>query len=137
MASLKIERLQKLILHDVQEILSQGLRDPRLRFGSVTSVKLSEDLRHAKVFVSCLGGEADRRTFMRGLDSARGRVQSIVAKHLKTRVTPRLAFEYDEGVERSIRIGKLIDRARAEDDAARIARGDAPPEAAAAREEEE
>jgi ribosome-binding factor A len=126
MASVKIERLQKMILHDVQEIVAFRLRDPRLKFGSVTQVKLSEDLHHAKIFVSCLGSEADRRTYLRGLDSAKGKIQSIVAKHLKTRVTPRLAFAYDEGLERSIRVSEIIEKALTEDDEARAARGEAP-----------
>ncbi len=127
-----IERIQKLILQDVAEMVFQELRDPRLRFGSVTGVKLSEDLRHAKIYVSCLGTEADRRTFLRGLESARGRIRSVLARHLRTRVTPEIAFEYDPGVERSIRISGLIDQARAEDEARRRERGEAP----AAREEE-
>jgi len=126
MASVKIQRLQKLVLRDVQRIITQELRDPRLRFGSVTQVRLAEDLRHAKIYVSCLGSEADRRTFLRGLESARGKIQSIVASHLKTRVTPKLAFEYDEGIERSIKMSQLIDRALTEDDEARVARGEAP-----------
>jgi len=122
--AIRIERLQKVILQDAAEIISHKLRDPRLKFGSVTRVKLAEDLRHATIFVSCLGDEADRRTYMRALESARGRIQSMVAKHLKTRVTPSLAFSYDESVERSIRMSQLIDKARAEDEAARAARGD-------------
>ena len=121
---IKIERLQKKILEDVAEITFQQLRDPRLRFGSVTQVKLSDDLRHAKVFVSCLGSEADRRTFMRALDSARGKIQAMVAGRLKTRVTPQLSFEFDEGLARAIRVSKIIDDAIAEDDKNRAARGE-------------
>ena len=136
MPSVKIERLQKLILHDVQEIVAHGLRDPRIKLGTVTKVKLADDMRHAKVFVSCLGTDADKRTFLRGLESARGRIQSTVARHLQTRVTPKLAFEYDEGIERSIRMSSLIDQAIAEDDAARAARGE-PPHSRAAEAEEE
>lgn len=126
MNPIKIEKLQKKILEDVAEITFQKLRDPRLRFGSVTKVSLSEDLRHAKVFVSCLGSEADRRSFLRALESARGRIQSIVAKRLRTRVTPQLSFHYDEGIERSIRIAELIRKARDEDEARRVERGEAP-----------
>ena len=125
-SNVKVERLQKLILHDVQEIVAFQLRDPRLKFGSVTQVKLAEDLRHAKIYVSCLGTEADKRTYMRGLESAKGKIQSIVAKHLTTRVTPRLAFVYDDGVERSIRVSEIINKALAEDDVSRVARGEVP-----------
>ena len=121
---IKIERLQKRILEDVAQITFQELRDPRLKFGSVTQVKLSEDLRHARVSVSCLGDEADRRTFMRALDSARGKIQAMVAGRLKTRITPHLAFHFDEGVERSVRMSELIEKARAEDRAAQAARGE-------------
>ena len=126
MPSIKLQRLQKLVLQDVSTIMTTGLRDPRLRFGSVTGVKLSDDLRHAKITVSCLGTDADKRTFMRGLESAKGKIQAIVAKHLATRVTPKLAFEYDEGVERSIRISAIIEKALDEDDESRKARGEAP-----------
>ena len=121
---IKIERLQRKILEDVAEITFQQLRDPRLRFGSVTQVKLADDLRHAKIYVSCLGTEADRRTFMRALDSARGKIQAMVAGRLKTRITPQLSFEFDEGIARSIRVSQLIDEAVAEDDKNRAARGE-------------
>ena len=64
-------------------------------------------------------------------------VQSIVAKHLKTRVTPHLAFEYDAGQERSVHMSALIDKALAEDDEARIARGEPPHRPAGKKDEEE
>ena len=121
---IKIERLQRRILQDVAEITFQQLRDPRLRFGSITHVKLADDLRHAKIYVSCLGTEADQRTFMRALDSARGKIQAMVAGRLKTRITPQLSFAFDEGVERSIRVSRIIDEAIAEDDKNRAARGE-------------
>jgi ribosome-binding factor A len=135
--NIKIQRLTRRILEDVAEITFQQLRDPRLRFGSVTQVKLSDDLRHARVYVSCLGSEADRRTFMRALESARGKIQAMVASRLKTRVTPHLEFHYDEAIERSIRISQIIDEARAEDEKNRAARGEAPAAAAEGGGEEE
>ena len=54
-ATIKIERLQEIVRRDVAKVLATELRDPRLRFGCVTKVKLSGDLRHAVVSVSCLG----------------------------------------------------------------------------------
>ncbi len=120
---IKIERLQKKIQDDLAELIFQRLSDPRLRFGSVTGVKLSGDYRHAKVFVSCLGSEADRRTFLRALDAAKGLLQGEIGRRLQTRVTPLLAFEYDPSVERSVAISQLIDKAVAQDDEIRRARG--------------
>ena len=126
MAKVKIARLQELIRRDVAQMLATGLLDPRLRFGSVVGVKLTNDLRYATVNVSCMGSEADRRTFMRALESARGRIQRTVAGHLRTRVTPTLRFAYDEGPERSMRVSKLIEQALAEDREAQRARGELP-----------
>jgi ribosome-binding factor A len=133
---ISVARLERRILEDVARITFQELRDPRLRFGSITKVKLSDDLRHAKIYVSCLGDEADRRTFLRALESARGKIQAMVAGHLRTRVTPQLHFTYDEGVERSVRLSKLIDEAVAADRKNQAARGEAV-EAEGGRGEEE
>ncbi len=134
MASVKIERLQKRIAEDVARIVLYEMSDPRLRFCSITKVELSEDLRHAKVFWSCLGGEGDRKTLGRALEHARGFIQREVASRLTTRVTPHLAFHHDPSVEKSIEMSALIDKAVAEDDLARRARGeDAGPEEGAAR----
>jgi len=124
----RLGRLTKIVYRDVAEMIAHGLRDPRLRFGCVTEVKLTRDLKHARVMVSCLGTEGDRRTFLKGLESARGRIQSLIAKHLHTRQTPRLSFRYDEGLERSVRLSRLIDDACAEDLEAQRARGELPDE---------
>jgi ribosome-binding factor A len=122
--NIRIERLQEIVKRDIAGMLATEMRDPRLRFGSVLKVELTGDLRHAKVYVSCLGSEADRRTFMRGLRSARYPLQARVASHLRTRATPRLSFVYDEGLERSIELGKTLQRALSEDREAQIARGE-------------
>ncbi len=126
MASIRIERLQALIKRRVSEIIAFELRDPRLRLGSVIEVKLSPDLKEAQIRVSCLGDEADRRTFMRGLASAKGRIRKRVAASLKTRTMPQLRFTYDETIERSIQLSQLIERALAEDREAQRARGELP-----------
>ncbi len=124
MAKVRIQRLQELIRRDVAEIITTKLRDPRIKFGTVTRVKLTPDLKYAKIFVSCLGEEADQRTFLKGLESARGRMQKYVGRHMRTRQTPQLVFAYDDGIEKSIRMSKMIDDALEEDRVAQIARGE-------------
>jgi len=101
----------------VREVLSVrlagGLKDPRIGFVTVTSVETSPDLRHARVFVSVLGGEDERSDTLTGLRSAHGILQSAVAEELRMKRTPTLDFVYDDSIDRGMRITELLE----EDDA--------------------
>jgi len=96
----------------VREVVSEGvneLKDPRIGFVTVTGVETSTDLRHARVFVSVLGSDAKRAKTLDGLAAAHGVLQARVAKELRMKRTPQLAFEYDPTVERGVRMTQLID----------------------------
>jgi ribosome-binding factor A len=103
----------------VREVVSEGvgeLKDPRIGFVTITGVETSPDLRHARVFVSVLGSEARRRKTLAGLAAAHGVLQARVARELRLKRTPQLAFEYDPTVERGVRMTKLIDELAPEPD---------------------
>jgi ribosome-binding factor A len=96
----------------VREVVSEGLgalKDPRIGFVTVTGVETSPDLRHARVFVSVLGSEAKRERTLAGLAAAHGVLQARLARQLRMKRTPQLAFEYDRSVEEGVRMSKLID----------------------------
>src|SRR5437763_17000101 len=96
----------------VKEVLSEGigeLKDPRIGFVTVTGVRTSPDLRQARVFVSVLGSERKRERSLAGLAAAHGVLQARVARELKLKRTPQLAFEYAPTVERGVRMTQLID----------------------------
>jgi ribosome-binding factor A len=96
----------------VREVVSEGvneLKDPRIGFVTVTGVETSPDLRHARVFVSVLGSDAKRAKTLDGLAAAHGVLQARLAKELRMKRTPQLAFEYDPTVERGVRMTQLID----------------------------
>src|ERR671935_865758 len=96
----------------VKEVLSEGigeLKDPRIGFVTITAVETSSDLRHARVFVSVLGSERKRERTLEGLGAAHGVLQARVARELRMKRTPQLAFEYDPSVERGVRMTQLID----------------------------
>jgi len=96
----------------VREVVSEAvveLKDPRIGFVTVTGVETSPDLRHARVFVSVLGSEAKRAKTLDGLAAAHGVLQACVARELRLKRTPQLAFEYDPTVERGVRMTQLID----------------------------
>jgi bifunctional oligoribonuclease and PAP phosphatase NrnA len=101
----------------VREVLSEGvaeLKDPRIGFVTVTRVETSPDLRQARVFVSVLGSEAKRQKTIAGLNAAHGVLQARLARELRMKRTPQLAFEYDPSVERGVRMTHLIDELASE-----------------------
>jgi ribosome-binding factor A len=113
----------------VREVLSDGiatqLHDPRVGFVTVTGVKTSTDLRHARVYVSVLGDEEARETTLAGLRSAHGFLQGLLASELKLKHTPALTFSYDESIDRGMRISRLLDQRAASEQPSKGA-GDNP-----------
>jgi ribosome-binding factor A len=87
----------------------QGLKDPRIGMVTVTGVRVTPDLREATVFVSVLGSAKKRRATLVGLQSAHGVLQARINDQLTLRRTPQLTFEYDDSVERGVRMTALID----------------------------
>lgn len=90
------------------ELLRDEVKDPRIGFVSIVRVEVSNDLRHAKVHVSVLGSEQQKKESMKGLASAGGFLRSEVAKRLQLRYTPELHFELDESIEHGQRIAQLL-----------------------------
>ena len=84
------------------------LKDPRVKNVTVTRAEVSADLQHAKVFVSVMGTEKEQALTMHGLKSAAGFVQTKLADRLTSRYIPHVTFVIDEGVKKSIEIGRLI-----------------------------
>ena len=90
------------------------LKDPRIGFVTVTGVEATTDLKQATVWVSVLGSEQERASTIKGLQAAHGVLQARVARELRLRRTPVLAFEYDPTVERGVRLTQMIDELAAE-----------------------
>lgn len=111
------ERMRR-VNESIRQVLSEGvgeLKDPRIGFVTVTGVQTSSDLRHARVFVSVLGKERKREQTLAGLQAAHAVLQSRLARELRMKRTPQLAFEYDPSVERGVRMTKLIDELAPDD----------------------
>jgi ribosome-binding factor A len=93
----------------LSKAIATEIKDPRVGFVTVTGVKTSPDLRHARVFVSILGDDPEREESMAGLRSAHGFLQSRLAAELILKHTPSLTFAYDESVDRGMRISRILD----------------------------
>ncbi len=90
--------------------LAEGMKDPRIGFVTVTAVKTSPDLSHARVFVSVLGDDEERESSLAGLRSAHGALQAVIAGELRMKRTPTLEFLYDDSIDHGMRITELLER---------------------------
>jgi ribosome-binding factor A len=104
----RMRRVDEAIREVLSDAVGQGLKDPRIGFVTVTDVKTSPDLRHARVYVTVLGGDAERADTLAGLQSAHGLLQRRVATQLRMKRTPTLQFLYDETTDRAMHIEELL-----------------------------
>jgi ribosome-binding factor A len=98
---------------EFREILAQEiqrLKDPRVGFVTVTGVKVTPDLRHARIFYTVLGDESDRRASGAGLRSARPHLRAVLGKQVRLKFLPELEFEEDAVLEEGTRIERIIDQ---------------------------
>ena len=102
------KKVADLVQRELSELIRLELRDPRVGMVTITSVDVSPDLSHAKVFVTLLQKEKLQET-LQGLQRAAGFLRSQLAHRMKMYTTPELRFVYDESVERGDRLSQLID----------------------------
>lgn len=110
----RTEKVQKLARQVLGELITE-LKDPRLGFTTVTAVKVTPDLRHARVFVSVLGSPEEQELTMQGLKSATPRLRTELGQQIRMRYTPELVFELDKLEETAGRIEELLHKIHEEE----------------------
>jgi ribosome-binding factor A len=98
---------------EFREILAeaiQRLKDPRVGFVTVTGVKVTPDLRHARIFYTVLGDDSARRASGAGLRSARPHLRAVLGRQVRLKFLPELEFEEDMSLEERARIDRIIDQ---------------------------
>jgi|SaaInl7_100m_RNA_FD_contig_51_1092581_length_4271_multi_5_in_0_out_0_5 ribosome-binding factor A len=114
MASRRVERLSDLIKQETSGIIQNEMRDPRVGFITVTSVDLSQDLRHAKIFVSIMGTDKEREKTMNALDKACGFIRTRLGSKIRIRHVPEVIFRLDESYEYAARIAEVMKQIKPE-----------------------
>jgi ribosome-binding factor A len=110
-----MRRVDEAIRQVIGDAVAGDLKDPRVGFVTVTDVRTSADLSHARVYVSVLGEDGgpsqpeQREATLAGLQSAHGFLQGRIAGELRLKRTPTLEFSYDETTDRALRVDALID----------------------------
>lgn len=111
MSNARSARIADQIQRSLAEVIRTELRDPRVGLVTLTGVELSRDQSHAKVFYTVMGTGPDVDAAGEGLSRAAGFLRSELAHRLTTRKVPELHFEFDESVERGVRLSRIIDEA--------------------------
>lgn len=105
----RADRVGEAIREEIATFLAESAKDPRIvGFVTVTGVDVSPDLRHAKVFVSVMGSDAEKTATFEGLASTASHLRARVGRALRLRVAPEIQFREDESVARAARIESLL-----------------------------
>ena len=108
MSNRRVERVGEAIREVIAELLTREIKDPRVGMVTLTTVEVTADLRHARVYFSCLGDEAARRKTLAGLTSATRFIKGQLARRLRLRYTPEVIFIPDPTIEQADRIAALL-----------------------------
>ena len=106
------QRLGDLIQRDLSELIRLELRDPRVGMLTLTSVDVSPDMSHAKVFFTMLD-KGQLEDTLHGLKRSAGFLRSQLARRVSMYTIPELRFQYDETIERADHLSRLIEQANA------------------------
>lgn len=104
----RTDRVADLIKREVAAVIAREVRDPRLAMLTVTAVKISPDLRLARVYYTVMDDSVDRDAVRQGLVKACGYVQRKVGSRVHLRYTPQLVFEYDDSIREGARMSELL-----------------------------
>ena len=108
MAGSRKDKVAGFIRNEVSKILLFELQDPRIGFVTVTGVDLSGDLHAATVKLSIMGDEREQAVALHAIKRARGFVQKELAGRLSTKFVPKISFEIDDAIKKSLQISKAL-----------------------------
>lgn len=107
------DRVAEAIREVVATVLAEGVKDPRVvGLVTVTGVDVTRDLRHARVFVSIMGSDAERAATIDGLASLAAHLRARVGRELRLRLAPEISIRLDESIARAARIESLLAQVR-------------------------
>lgn len=107
-----MERIKKIIQEEIMKIISARLiKDPRVpEFLTITKLTISKDLHYAHIYFTTFGNDSEKKhTAIKGLNSACGFIQKIIAEKINLKYTPKLEFRYDEEEAQAYKVDKILD----------------------------
>ncbi|MFO7245676.1 MAG: 30S ribosome-binding factor RbfA [Thermaerobacter sp.] len=108
MGRIRRQRVAEALRDELGRLLQMELKDPRVGLASIVQVEVSQDLRHARVYVSVYGSEEEQRQAMQALNGAKGWLRGEVGRRLGLRYAPELTFVADSSIRHGARISELL-----------------------------
>ena len=102
------DRVGCLIQQVLSDILRKHIKDPRLEMSTISAVKMSSDLKIAKIYYTAPAGEKNRQTTAAGFKDAAGFIKRTLGRHVNLRYMPELKFFLDESFDYGSNIDKLL-----------------------------
>jgi len=102
------EHLEKSLIKEINNIIYRKINDPRIKFVTLTRVKVSSDLKYADVFVTILNDRKQQRKALEGLKNATKFIRGELGKDLKIRYVPDIKFIIDKDLEQQYKLLKII-----------------------------
>lgn len=112
----RIDRVGALIQKELSYIIQRSLKDPRVKFCTVTQVEVSLDLKYADVKVSVIGDKQQKQGAMAGLKSAAGFLRRQIGGRIDLRYVPELRFKLDQSIDHLMKLDRLLKQVRAEEE---------------------
>lgn len=112
----RADKVSEAIKREISVMLNQEVKDPGIHFVTVTGVETTDDLRHAKIFVSILGDEKTRQESMEGLERAKGFLRGELGHRLQLRYTPEIQFRLDTSLDHAMKIRGLLNQIKSAED---------------------
>lgn len=113
----RLPRVNSLIRHEISELLSQEVKDPRLgSYIAITEVDTSSDLRQSRIYVSFMGSDEEKQAALNALNTARGYFHNELMKRLRLRHVPEITFFWDNSIAQGAHLQELIDKVSVEDE---------------------
>ena len=101
-------RVQDLLREEISLIIQRELQDPGLGFITVVDVRVSEDLKSAKVYVSIYGSDEEQKHALEALKRSKGYIKFLLGKRVTLRYIPELTFSLDDSLERVQRMEEIF-----------------------------
>ena len=115
MSNMRAERVGEQMKQEIMDIVYNKVKDPRVGFLTITDVELTNDLSHAKVYLTVLGSNKEIDNTFKALEKAKGFIKSELGSRMRLRIIPDLTFEYDKSIEYGNKIERMIQDLHKED----------------------
>ncbi len=109
-------RVARVVRAEIADLLTKGLKDPRVGFVSIMSVRMSPDLRYANVYVSIYGSEKEKKSSIIGLQNSAGWIRKQLGRNLRLRLTPEVRFFEDSSLDEVFHLEQTLKAIRSDED---------------------